>query len=310
VLVLLVGLLAGWTAVGAEAPIAVRPDLAGTEIGAHGWLVLDLPDPDAVASLRVTLPADAPRVLLPDGNAVRRDDGWAVPIRLLLEGTHEVGALDVNVTTTDGRRQTLKTAAFALEVAAPGAERAPAQEYSQPFAAPPNWTRRALVALVAAMALALLAALVLLLWRRRRRRPVAGVPLAAPELPPLDEARRALGELASLALFRTHGSKAHYAALSLLLRRYLERTCGVPALELTEDEVRDFVRRRLAARAGVAPLGAVFERAALAKFARWEAEESVVREDLGAAGAFLDAEAERERLAAAARAARPAGEAA
>lgn len=309
-LVLLVGLLAVWTAVGADTPVGVRLDVERPEIGSHGWLVLDLPEPDSVASVRATLPADAPRVLLPGGDAVRRDDGWAVPIRLLAEGTHQVAALDVRVTTTDGQRQSLKTASFALEVAAPAAEVAAPLEYSQPFAAPPNWGRRALVGLLAALALTLLAALIYLLWRRRRQRPVATAPLAVPEVPPLDEARRALGELTSLALFRTHGSKAHYAALSHLLRRYLERTCGVPALELTEDEVRDFVRRRLVGRAGASPLGAVFDRAGLAKFARWEADESVVREDLGTAGAFLDAEAERERIAAAARATRPAGEAA
>jgi hypothetical protein len=84
-----------------------------------------------------------------------------------------------------------------------------------------------------------------------------------------------------------------------LLRRYFERTCGVPALEMTEDEVRDFVRRRFLERPTAIALVPVLDVCGLAKFARMEVAEEGVRRDLAAAAAFLDAEDERLRLAAA-----------
>jgi hypothetical protein len=83
----------------------------------------------------------------------------------------------------------------------------------------------------------LAAGVVAAIWRLRRRGPAAAAPA---RLPPLEELERALGRLAALEPARGH------AELSLALRRFLERSCEVPAPAWSTSELaRRLVRREL-----------------------------------------------------------------
>jgi hypothetical protein len=101
----------------------------------------------------------------------------------------------------------------------------------EPFPSP--WPLYALLGL-GALALVLLALWLFRRARRRRRAP-------APALAPYPEALARLDVLTEPAT--AEAVKAYYVGLSDLLRRYLARTLGVPALEQTTGELVRALRR-------------------------------------------------------------------
>jgi hypothetical protein len=121
---------------------------------------------------------------------------------------------------------------------------------------------------------------------------------------PIEEALENVKLLSSLEVFLISGTDAHYTALSMALRRYLERQFGVPAVEMTEDEVIDFVRRNLDTAQQAAALNQVFSRSSLAKFARQPISREVAAEDCDASLKFLQREQQRLEALEAARRAR------
>jgi hypothetical protein len=135
-----------------------------------------------------------------------------------------------------------------------------------------------------------------LIRRLAKRRAVAAAARSAEA--PIAEALRALRELSSLDVYRTAGSKAHYLELSLLVRRYIERQWRLNAMEWTEEEAVEKLARGSSHTSAAAPaLLGVFENAALAKYAKGEIDEAVVRADLEAVQAFLNREQSRLSVA-------------
>ena len=105
-----------------------------------------------------------------------------------------------------------------------------------PLAAP--WWERVPWRWVAAVAAVLLALIVALIVWRRRRRPVAAVP-AAPR-PAVDPVAETLAELAALRRLDLPGQRRfaeHAFQLTLILRRFLERTSGGLKPGLTSREL-------------------------------------------------------------------------
>lgn len=86
------------------------------------------------------------------------------------------------------------------------------------------------------LGIALLAALAYWWLRLRKRRPGAII-AAPPPLPPLEAFELGLGDLLARELPQHGEMKRFYVELSQLLRAYVERKFGIPALEGTRSEV-------------------------------------------------------------------------
>jgi hypothetical protein len=84
-----------------------------------------------------------------------------------------------------------------------------------------------------AAAVLLLAALVWWLWRRRKQ-PEKPAAAGAPALPPDAEALAALDALSAQTGV---APRKFYFRLSAILRRYIERRYGIPAAEMTSEEL-------------------------------------------------------------------------
>jgi hypothetical protein len=140
---------------------------------------------------------------------------------------------------------------------------------------PPLRTVDYVVALVLVLLLLGLVLFLLRLWRNaRRRKQVADLP--APPEPPETILGRALDALERDVA--TLKRDLFYERLAQALRGYAAAATGVPATDLTTTELE----RELSLRAGVSPEGrealiAALRRADLAKFARFEDEESEAR---------------------------------
>lgn len=94
--------------------------------------------------------------------------------------------------------------------------------------------------------LAVLAAAWILARHLRKRRPEVEsepLPVTEPEEPPLDEALRRLAALAEKDISSEEAMKPFFVELSDILRTYVARRTGVPALELTTRELTDELRR-------------------------------------------------------------------
>lgn len=100
--------------------------------------------------------------------------------------------------------------------------------------APFNW----LPLLWWSMGLLLAAALIYLLIKYLKKKPVA-IPIQkqAPEKPAEEEALQALRQLRKDALWQEERFKEHYDALTNVLKLYIKRRYGIPALEYTSDQL-------------------------------------------------------------------------
>jgi hypothetical protein len=128
------------------------------------------------------------------------------------------------------------------------------------------------------------------LWRRRVAR-AAG--LAEPVLPPEISAREALDQLLASSLLEEGQVKKFYSELSDVLRRYLERRFGIPALDRTTAELLPELRQQADLRHLFAELRVFLENGDLVKFARLVPDRAEIDGDVGRVRQVIDATAPR-----------------
>jgi len=121
------------------------------------------------------------------------------------------------------------------------------------------------------------------LWRRRRRGQ-AGTGVRLKDLrPPEEAAHEKLELLESSGLWEAGRFKEFYAALTDILRQYLERRCGIPATRLTSSELQRHMRHAEMDREVTGLVRELTERADLVKFAKVTPEQDWGPGDLEAA---------------------------
>ena len=145
---------------------------------------------------------------------------------------------------------------------------------------------------VGAGALVAIAAVVLLWWvrrvlRRRRREVLARLPEAV-QRSAHDEALARLDELESSDALDAEDRKPVYLAMSEILREYIGRRFGFPALDLTTFEIRRELTARPGGPAAAELVSGWLERADLVKFAGYEASADEARQALYDARIFID----------------------
>jgi hypothetical protein len=134
-----------------------------------------------------------------------------------------------------------------------------------------RWLPWLLAALAAAGAL-------LLLWRWWRRRGRA--PQAAPAVPLPSPEAEALAALDALAAHGLADGKRFYFDLTAILKRYLERRYGIPAAEMTVEELLPQVARLALGGGLTEPLQALCRQAEPIKFAEVAADPRRMPADL------------------------------
>jgi len=123
-----------------------------------------------------------------------------------------------------------------------------------------------------------------LVWLCARRRPVGVVVSLSPQ----DEAQQRLKRLWDED-WAARDLKAFYGELTGVVRRYLERTMEIPALEqTTEESLRDLAARRSLPAEAAPRLRSVLESADLVKFAAFRPERSEVEEHFQRARSFVE----------------------
>ncbi len=161
------------------------------------------------------------------------------------------------------------------------------------IAGPVGLERRDLTMIyVGAGALAAIAAVVLLWWvrrvlRRRRREVLARLPEAVLRSAH-DEALARLDELESSDALDAEDRKPVYLVMSEILREYIGRRFGFPALDLTTFEIRRELTTRPGGPAAAELVSGWLERADLVKFAGYEASADEARQALYDARIFID----------------------
>jgi hypothetical protein len=132
-------------------------------------------------------------------------------------------------------------------------------------------------------------------WRRWKARPEAGAPAAPPDLrTPAERALEELGALEASPLWGEGRYKDFYFELTEILRAYLERRFGVPALKLTTYELARQLRALEAERQAVSLFKELFDRADLVKFAKTTPEGGQGALDLAGARRLVELTAPRD----------------
>jgi hypothetical protein len=215
-------------------------------------------------------------------------------------------ALPALLRSPDGALSTVISDSLALEVesvlaAVPGAaDSADIRPLKRPVELP-GGHRLALLLLALAAGLGL--ADFLVYRRRRRRAPAAAAPVALDTRPPDVIALEALERLRREGL-AAHRVKAHYSRLTDILRPYLERRFGFPAVDLTTAEILEAVAARLDGPRGAAvpppapsperdELRRLLEESDLVKFARFAPPPAIAEGAIDRAADFVRATAAR-----------------
>ncbi len=135
------------------------------------------------------------------------------------------------------------------------------------------------------LALMILTAIVILIRRRLKKRgPIQTVEALPVDLPPLDQALRTLEDLKRRVVSDTGRV---YFDLTFVFRRYIGRTFGIHAVEMTTPELLDALGRLDLPSAARKDTVAFLNRADAYKFAGQTPHQGAVAEDLDLLGRLL-----------------------
>ncbi len=293
-LVILFSLIAMSAVLSAES-LVTELDPPVVFVGDETVLNIQLPDAVSPESLSIE-PADdqAGKVLVGEFSHDIETNRLLVPVRPLTSEVTSLLPFTVTVRSEGTEDLLFQTQELPVIVNPPDLPEEAAREYTPYMAAPFNWARATLITGATGVSLATLAFLLLLLIRRLRSKDTTEAP-ASPPINPVTELAAALDDLKTLGRFRAQGTEAHCTLLSFVLRRYLERTCQMPAIELSDDEVVDRIEREELNNPSLTTLSRVFHDMSLAKFARANMTEDQIRRQVDLAVVFVNAE--RERMA-------------
>jgi len=189
-----------------------------------------------------------------------------------------------------GRAQEVATQAVPIEVTGTvGEGEATLKDIRGPVAVErPDYTL-IWVAAVFTAALALLIAVLSLrgLFRRRRRRVLARLPDALVRSAH-DEALARLAEVEGSGALDDPDRKPAYLAMSEIIRAYIGRRWGFPALELTTEEIRQVLVGRPDAVGAADLIAGWLEQGDFVKYARYDASPEEARQALYEARIFID----------------------
>ncbi len=222
-----------------------------------------------------------------------RERGRAV-MEPTIPGVASVGPIVVTYEEREGDQwigRRLQTDRIDIPVGSLGVPETGPIEFKPPRG--PAWPRPRVLPSVITVVLGLAAVFAAVYWWSMRRARKASVPL-----PPNVIALRELGELERRDLLRRGEVKRFYEELTDIIRRYLEGGFGVPALELTTEELLRRLGSGMRLPADQASTArALFEDADLVKFAKHRPDLETAENHLRDARAFVRATSPTEEPA-------------
>lgn len=130
----------------------------------------------------------------------------------------------------------------------------------QPFV---KWIRRWWWLIVLALALVGVG-----IWLLRRYRRNGSILPVKPVIPPIQEAMDSLNKLYKRDLWQQGKEKEYYTGLTFILRRYLSREYGIPAMEMTSSQIMSALKSDNDLRKGREAVRTLLDMADFVKFAK------------------------------------------
>ncbi len=212
-------------------------------------------------------------------------DGTVTDSFALELGAYDVGELEIpSIPITyveEGDARALETAPIPLEVL--GVVGETEQAAPRPVAPPVEVMRREWLwayVLGAAIVVVGLAILAWFLLSGRERAPAVAAAAPVPSLSPYDEAMARLSELEGSGALEADALEPAYTALSEIVRGYLGRRFGFPALDLTTEEINQHLAAHADAQPVAGELATWFAACDFVKFAEYPASPDEARDAL------------------------------
>ncbi len=202
---------------------------------------------------------------------------WTLEYTLAIFSTGEFKIPSPKVTYHSGNQaQKNELSAEAIEVVVESVKPAEAEDIldiKAPVAIPRNWWSLWPWFVIAAGLIAL--GVFAFVWHRRRDSGEEGIVAPRKEqLPPHEDAYRALRQLGDAGLLEQQMIKLYYIKISEIIRRYIGRRFQVVAMELTSTEVLDRLRRAKIEEDAYRLFQEFFSLCDLVKFAKYRPSEA------------------------------------
>ncbi|MDX1972171.1 MAG: hypothetical protein SFY68_06520 [Candidatus Sumerlaeia bacterium] len=215
---------------------------------------------------------------------------WQGEFQVLSDIVDVVQPFDISLTLTPALKLSAESTTQTLEMVPLLSEATSPPGYLDPKIIPLEWQGVLLLFAIIAIVSLLLLALLIWAWFRIVR-PFITKKLDAYEqrTTPIQLLEQDFERLKSLELLQTKGVEPHYTLLSFVLRRYLESTGHMKALELTDDELEQLIQTT-ASDQPVKFLKGLFVECSAAKYAQSQYSEALIKSHLAIVQEFLHAE--------------------
>jgi len=203
--------------------------------------------------------------------------------------TDEIDTLQpmtVSGTKSSGEKFEVPTTTLQLSVLGPALEQAAPNDYTNPDRAMFELKGILLAVMILAVILAILFVVGFFLFKKIVQSITGKDKFGGlVRLTPIEQFQEDMKEVYARRILEKDGVNAHYTAISIAVRRYMESVYHFQAMEMTDDELEYFLRRKKDKQHFV-DLSRVFIQSSLAKFANFHTMEDDIEKDLDVLNAF------------------------
>jgi hypothetical protein len=277
-----------------ESAVSLTPEKQEVEVGELIDLVGVIAGSGVFNKADMTFPESQSKALIVESVNFTDERTFVARFRALREIPEAIGPATIKAWPDGGGSAIeIESNTFFLKVVPPEGEATfEVNGYTETLSLGFNYLLRNLIVIMGAVVLIIV--LTLLVWFLSRgylkRLQISSQP---PPTPPVVQALEEIRSLANLQVFGAYGPERHYTILSNIVRTYVEHELKERALEMTEDEMIDLLRDKLAELPGSIGLVDVMSRSSMAKFARQQLTEVLAKQDCATAEEFFLAEKQR-----------------
>lgn len=251
------------------------------EIGIPVTFTFTLPDEYRAQSLKFSLGENpSTQMMLSEAPTSINNINWTGKLVFLTDALEDLKPFEVKAVLDNGDSVSLQTEPMPIVISKPSVEETTPFGYTLPDEPEVEWRRLIGAAIVGTLVFAAAVfALILLVRKYLKKNAEDNEARQNIQLTPLQYLQKESVGLSNKTVLNAMGLNAHYTHFSFILRKYLEDSTNIKALEMTDDELESALRQRKML-SSYSDLSIIFQHTSLAKFARSAFNDEIIDQDI------------------------------